>query len=132
MNEGAPITWMWMAIPLFGLAINLAWPRKHSLKTVGITVLLLTAYLHGFSGLNPLDRVVGLTERIVTGQQIGTPEQIVSNLQIGQRLAHQTLFDVSFGFTLAVIFALTPVDIIARIRSRSDMRSTADCKSLNL
>lgn len=117
MNE-APITWMWMGFPLVGLTINLFWPRKRSLKALGIVLLLLTAYLHGFSGLNPLDRVVGLAERIVTGQQAGTPEQIVSNLRIGQALAHQTVFDISFGLTLAVLFAATPVDMIARIRSR--------------
>ena len=84
-----------------------------------IVMLLLAAYLHGFVGLNPLDRVVGLAERILTKQQDGTPQQVVSNLRIGQALAHQTMFDVSLGLTLAVMFAATPVDIIARIRSRS-------------
>lgn len=131
MNEGEPITWMWMAFPLVGLAINLVWPRKRSLKVVGIILLLLTAYLHGFSGLNPLDRVVGLAERIVTGQQDGTPKQVVSNLRLGQRLAHQTMFDVSLGLTLAVVFAATPVDIIARILSRSHPKAQADDKSRN-
>jgi len=119
MNEGTPISWIWMAFPLVGLALNLVWPRKRVLKAIGIVVLLLAAYLHGFLGLNPLDRVVGLAERILTKQQGGTPEQVVSNLRIGQSLAHQTMFDVSLGLTLAVMFAATPVDIIARIRSRS-------------
>jgi hypothetical protein len=119
MNEGTPISWIWMAFPLVGLALNLVWPRKRVLKVVGIVVLLLAAYLHGFLGLNPLDRVVGLAERILTKQLDGTPEQVVSNLRIGQSLAHQTMFDVSLGLTLAVVFVATPVDIIARIRSRS-------------
>ena len=119
MNEGTPISWIWMAFPLVGLALNLVWPRKRVLKAIGIVVLLLAAYLHGFLGLNPLDRVVGLAERILTKQQDGTPQQVVSNLRIGQALAHQTMFDVSLGLTLAVMFAATPVDIIARIRSRS-------------
>ena len=108
-----------MAFPLMGLALNLVWPRKRVLKAIGIVMLLLAAYLHGFVGLNPLDRVVGLAERILTKQQDGTPQQVVSNLRIGQALAHQTMFDVSLGLTLAVMFAATPVDIIARIRSRS-------------
>jgi hypothetical protein len=119
MNEGTQISWIWMAFPLVGLALNLVWPRKRILKAVGIVLLLLAAYLHGFVGLNPLDRAVGLAERILTKQQDGTPEQVVSNLRIGQSLAHQTMFDVSLGLTLAVVFAATPVDIIARIRSRS-------------
>ena len=119
MNEGTPISWIWMAFPLMGLALNLVWPRKRVLKAIGIVMLLLAAYLHGFVGLNPLDRVVGLAERILTKQQDGTPQQVVSNLRIGQALAHQTMFDVSLGLTLAVMFAATPVDIIARIRSRS-------------
>jgi hypothetical protein len=119
MNEGTPVSWIWMAFPLVGLALNLVWPRKRVLKAIGIVVLLLAAYLHGFLGLNPLDRVVGLAERILTKQQGGTPEQLVSNLRIGQSLAHQTIFDVSLGLTLAVVFAATPVEIIARIRSRS-------------
>ena len=123
--------WMWMAFPLVGLAINLVWPHKRSLKAVGIVLLLLTVYLHGFSGLNPLDRVVGLAERIVTGQQAGTPEQVVSNLRIGQALAHQTMFDVSLGLTLAVMFAAIPVDILARIRSRFYSTPKADDKSRN-
>jgi hypothetical protein len=105
-----------MAFPLVGLALNLVWPRKRVLKAVGIIVLLLAAYLQD---LNPLDRAVGIAERILTKQQDGTPEQVVSNLRIGQSLAHQTMFDVFLGLTLAVVFAATPVDIIARIRSRS-------------
>src|SRR6266436_4054167 len=100
MNEGAPITWIWMGFPLVGLAINLVWPRKRSLKAVGIVLLLLTAYLHGFFGLNPLDRVVGLAERTLTGEQKGVPDHVlrrdhvVWNLRFGQALAHQTMFDV--------------------------------------
>lgn len=108
-----------MAFPLAGLAFNLVWPRKRALKAIGIVALLLAAYLHGFLGLNPLERAVGLAERTLTKQQAGTPEQVVSNLRIGQSLAQQTLLDVSLGLTLAVVFAATPVDIIARIRSRS-------------
>jgi hypothetical protein len=100
------------------LAVNLVWPRKGSIKACCILLLLLTAYLHGFSGLNPLDRAVGLSERILTGQQAGTPEQVVSNLHFGQALAHATMFDVSLGLTLGVIFAATPVDIFMRRRSR--------------
>lgn len=107
-----------MAFPLMGLALNLVWPRKRVLKAVGLVALLLAAYLNGFLSLNPLDRAVGLAERILTKQRDGTPEQIVSNLRIGQSLAHQTMSDVSLGLTLAVVFAATPVDIIARIRSR--------------
>jgi hypothetical protein len=122
---------MWMVFPLVGLAINLVWPRKRSLKAVGIVLLLLTAYIHGFSGLNPLDRVVGLAERIATGQQPGTPEQVVSNLRIGQALAHQTMFDVSLGLTLAVLFAATPDDVIACIRSRFHTTPKADNQSEN-
>ena len=124
MSEGTPISWIWMVFPLVGLAINLVWPQKRGLKVAAIVVLLLAAYLHGFVGLNPLDRVVGLADRILTKQQDGTPEQIVSNLRIGQSLAHQTMFDVSLGLTLAVVFAATPVDILARIRSRSSHASS--------
>jgi hypothetical protein len=113
-----------MVFPLVGLAINLVWPRKRSLKALGIVILLLTAYLHGFVGLNPLDRNVGVVERIVTKQRDGSPEQIVSILRFAQSLAHQTMFDVSVGLTLAVIFAATPVDIIARCRSRSSHESS--------
>lgn len=107
-----------MGIPIIGLAINLVWPRKRNLKVVGIILLILMAYLEGFSGLNPLDRVVGLAERIVTGQQTGTPEEVVSNLRIAQALAHRAMFNVSLGLSLAVVFAATPVDIISRIRPR--------------
>jgi hypothetical protein len=107
-----------MGIPIIGLAINLVWPRKRSLKVVGIILLILMAYLESFSGLNPLDRVVGLAERVLMGQQTGTPEQIISNLRLGQALAHRAMFNVSLGLTLAVVFAATPVDFIARIRSR--------------
>jgi hypothetical protein len=131
MNEGAPISWIWMAFPLVGLTINLVWPRKRALKIVGIVLLLLTAYSHGFLGLNPLDRAVGLAERIVTGQEAGTPEEVVSNLRFGQALAHQTMFDVSLGLILAVVFAATPVNIIARIRSRSHARPESDDESQN-
>lgn len=108
-----------MVFPLVGLAVNLVWPRKRYLKALGIVVLLLAAYLHGFVGLNPLDRNVGVVERIVTKQQDSSPEQIVSILSFAQSLAHQTMFNVSLGLTLAVIFAAMPVDIIARCRSRS-------------
>ena len=131
MNDGVPTTLIWMLIPLIGLTINLVWLRKNSLKVIGVLLLILNAYLDGFFGLNPLDRVVGLAERIVTGQQDGTPEQVVSNLRIGQTLAHQAMFYVSLGLTLAVVFAATPVDIIARIRSRSSRRSESDDKLRN-
>ena len=118
MNEGTSISWIWMAFPLMGLAFNLVWPRKRVLKAVGIVVLLLAAYLHGFVGLNPLDRNIGVAERIVTKTRDGTPEDVVRLLRYGQLMAHQTMSDVSLGLTLAVMFAATPVDIIARIRSR--------------
>ncbi len=129
MNEGAPITWMWMVPPLISLAVNLAWPRRKSIKAAGILFLLPTAYIHGLSGLNPLDRAVGLAGRIVSGQQAGTPEQVVSNLRIGQELAHQTMFDISLGLTLVVIFAATPVDIVACIRSRLSAKLGSSGKS---
>ena len=105
-----------MVFPLVGLAINLVWPRMRSLKAVGIVVLLLAAYLHGFVGLNSLDRNVGVAERIVTNQREGTSEDVVSLLDYGKLMAHQTMDDVSLGLTLAVAFALMPVDIIARLR----------------
>ena len=107
-----------MVFPLLGLAINLVWPRKRSLKAVGIVVLLLAAYQHGFFGLNPLDRNIGVAESIVSKEQDGTSEDVVRLLSYGQTMAHQTMFDVSLGLTLAVMFAATPADIITRLRSR--------------
>ena len=125
MSEGTPISWIWMVYPLVGLAINLVWPRKRSLKAVGIVVLLLAAYLHGLLGLNSLDRNVGVAERIVTKQRQGKPEDVVSLLRYGQSMAHQTMADVSLGLTLAVVFTAMPVDIIARLRSRFHTKAKA-------
>ena len=106
-----------MVFPLVGLATNLVWPRKRSLKAVGIVALLLAAYAHGFFGLNSLDRNVGVVERIVTKQREGAPEDILSLLRVGRLMAHQTMGDVSLGLTLAVLFAAIPADIIAGLRS---------------
>ena len=105
--------------PIIVLAFNLVWPRSPRLKSVGLVLLVLAAWL---PDLNPLDRVVGLAERILTGGQEGTPEQIVPNLRLVQGWAHQTLLYVSLGFTLAVIFAVTPVDVISRIRSQKSQK----------
>ena len=118
MNEATPITWIWMIPPLIILLVNLVWPRKVGVKIAALVVLVLAAYLHGFMGLNPLDRVVGLAQRILLESQNGTSEQVVRNLRIGQAQAHQTLFQVSLGLTMAVILAATPVNFIQRLRSR--------------
>jgi len=115
MQDGTPRPWIWMMFPIIVLALNLVWPRSRRLKSIGLVLLVLAAWL---PDLNPLDRVVGLAERILTGKQEGTPEQIVSNLRIVQGWAHQTLIYVSLGFTLAVIFAATPVHVISRLRSQ--------------
>jgi hypothetical protein len=76
--------------------------------------LVLAAWL---PDLNPLDRVVGLAERILTGEQDGTKEQIISNLHIVTNWAHETLYYVKLGFTAAVVFALVPADAISRLCS---------------
>ena len=115
MHRGQYGPWLWMLFPVFLLTGNLVWPRSRRLKSIGLVILVLAAWL---PDLNPLDRVVGLAERILIGGQEGTPEQIVSNLRLVQGWAHQTLFYVSIGFTLAVIFAVTPVDLISRFRSQ--------------
>ena len=101
--------------PIIILALNLVWPRSRRLKSIGVVLLVLAAWL---PDLNPLDRVVGLAERILTDQQEGTAEQIISNLRIVQGWAHQTLIYVSLGLTLAVIFAATPLDVISRLRGQ--------------
>ncbi len=100
-----------MVFPAACLAVNLIWPRYRSVKAIGLVLLVLTAFLHGFSGLNPLDRAEGLVERIVTGEQTGTPQQIVSELHLGRDLAHKTMFEVSLALTLAVFFAATPTGL---------------------
>jgi hypothetical protein len=104
-----------MSFPVIVLAFNLVWPRSRRLKYIAIVVLVLAAWL---PDLNPLDRVIGLAERILTGEQKGTTEQIISNLRIVTGWAHETLYYVKLGFTFAVIFAATPADVISRFRSR--------------
>ena len=105
-----------MVFPTVCLAVNLIWPRYRSVKVVGLALLVVIAHLHGFSGLNPLDRAVGLTERIVTGEQTGTPQKVVSELHLGRDLAHKTMFEVSLVLTLAVFLAATPVNFFVRRR----------------
>jgi len=107
-----------MVFPAACLAVNLIWPRRRGVKIAGLILLVLTAYLHGFSSLSPLDRAVALTERIVTDQQPGTPEKIVSELHLGRLIAHQTMFEVSLALSLAVAFALMPADFLERYFSR--------------
>jgi len=104
-----------MTFPIIVLAMNLVWPRSPRVKLVGVVVLVLAAWL---PDLNPLDRVVGLTERILTHHQEGTSEQIVGNLHLVRDWSHQTLLFVCLGFTLAVVFALIPADIVSRLCQR--------------
>jgi hypothetical protein len=125
MSKVPPGPWVFMIFPIVVLAFNLAWPRSRRLKYIAIVVLVLATWL---ADLNPLDRVVGLAERILTGVQEGTKEQIISNLRIVIGWAHETLYYVKLGFTLAVIFAATPADVISRFRSRR----AAPNKSLSL
>jgi hypothetical protein len=104
-----------MIFPIIVLALNLVWPRSPRVKLVGVITLVLAAWL---PDLNTLDRVVGLTERILTHEQEGTPEQIVSNLHVVRDWSHQMLLYVCLGFTLAVTFALIPSDIVSRLCQR--------------
>jgi hypothetical protein len=115
MHHGQYGPWLWMLFPIFLLTLNLIWPRSQHLKIVGLVLLVLAAWL---PDLNPLDRVINLAERILKGEQTGTPEQIMSNLRIAQGWAHDTLYYVKLGFTAAVVFALVPADVISRFCSR--------------
>ena len=120
-----------MVFPAACLAVNLIWPRYRGVKAIGLALLVLTVYLHGFSGLNPLDRAVGLAERIVTSEQTGTPQQVVRELHLGRDLAHKTMFEVALALTLAVFFAATPVDLLTSRQDRSRRKTEAVDLSLS-
>lgn len=107
--------WIWMFFPIVVLVFNLVWPRSRRLKITALVIFVFAAWLQD---LNPLDRVVNLAERILKREQTGTPEQIISNLRIAQGWAHETLFYVKLCFTIAVMVAMIPTDILPRFCSR--------------
>ena len=129
MESETPQAWIWMALPLMGLAFNLIFPRTRSFQCVCLSMLILAAWLDGDSlvGLNPIHRAVAATERTLQirptmpGELEGPVidnRALVSNLKWGLAVADQTMFDVCLGLTLGIIFAVIPPTILMRLWSR--------------
>ena len=118
-------TWIWMAVPLILLFVNLLFPRSRVLKALALILLVITAGFRAYSGHNQIDRSIRAIEFWFSpGNPLMTHETVAGWLPPIRRMVAWYGFDLWLGLALGTFFASVPCDIVSRWQSRIAKQKT--------
>ena len=110
-----------MAGPLVALAVNLVFPRSRVLKGAALVFLVAAATLHGLLAHNQITRSLrAVAKRLTMEQPFVPPAAEADQLRAVDTAVMQYGFDVWLGFSLAVLFAALPCDVLRRRADRNN------------
>jgi len=116
--ESELITWVWMAIPLLALGVNLAYPRSRRLKEIALFVFILAAALHAFAASTEIFRSLnGIQRWISPGNKFWSQETALGSIAYARHAVGKYGSQLFLEMTLGIILAAIPCDILSR-RSR--------------
>ena len=119
--EGLPRTWVWMAIPLVVLAVNLVFPRSRQLKNIALFLLIGAVTLHAFAVHNVIYRSLLAIERWISpGNDLMSKEDMLRWLPQLRRDVSILGSELFLGLVAGIIFAAIPCDILSHRRSVTD------------
>ena len=123
--EGESHVWIWMAVALVVLGINLLYPRSRGLKICAVIFLVLATCLHSSRQLHDIERTSNVLERYGRPHDDGPTERGFPWIRPLSSAVDTAVFDMWLGLSLALLFSLLPADSLARAYARIRRREPA-------
>jgi hypothetical protein len=123
--EGESRVWIFMALALVVLAVNLLYPRSRGLKICALLFLFLALCLHSSFQLNHIERSFNALERYGRPHDDAPTESGFPWIRPLRSAVDAAFFDMWLGLSLGVLFALLPADSLSRAYARIRRRAPA-------